>query len=89
MTTTIISGVDFPTVACQCGECVEEQNFYQCGECRRIVPACYGSDDEYYDFCDYCACVFMSIDDIIADLPEHIKIIAELNLKSTQNVSTS
>lgn len=41
-------------IGCFCGEC-EPGLTYQCAGCSRIVPYCYGADDELYDYCDHCA----------------------------------
>jgi hypothetical protein len=38
---------------CQCAECEKDQ-VYQCDGCGLTCPYCCGSDDKFYDYCDYC-----------------------------------
>jgi hypothetical protein len=39
---------------CQCGECVDLNNFYVCDICKRSAPYCYGADDDMFTSCDSC-----------------------------------
>ena len=46
---------------CFCGFCdsgnndEEEDKYYECAECERIVPYCFGAGDRWFDYCDDCA----------------------------------
>ncbi|MEE3716974.1 hypothetical protein V2H45_09475 [Tumidithrix elongata RA019] len=49
-------------VPCTCGQCFDPDNndtgiiqTYECKQCDRVVPWCYGCDDEYFELCDACA----------------------------------
>lgn len=48
-------------VPCQCQECWEEDNHYQCDKCLRVVPFCFGADDGFFELCDDCAYVERSM----------------------------
>ena len=51
--------------SCWCGQCKAETNwenedlYYKCAGCDRIVPYCFGQADKYFDYCDDCA-VYLS-----------------------------
>lgn len=47
-------------VKCFCGECEEQNNYYECKGCSRIVPWCFGYSDEWWEYCDDCYCVIIS-----------------------------
>lgn len=49
-------------VPCHCGECTEE-NTFECEECHRIVPWCFGADDNYFELCDSCAIKHIEVDE--------------------------
>lgn len=40
-------------VPCFCGFC-EPGQYYQCAGCLRGCAYCFGSSDNYYDYCDDC-----------------------------------
>ena len=46
---------------CWCSQCKAETNwenedlYYKCIGCDRIVPYCFGQADQYFDYCDDCA----------------------------------
>jgi hypothetical protein len=46
---------NMPDVECFCNTCAEEDNYYECEGCKRIVPYCFGASDRYYEYCDDCA----------------------------------
>ena len=54
-------------VECWCGECdgtdYEPPKYFKCAKCGRICPYCYGASDKYYELCDLCAFIQMSIDE--------------------------
>ncbi len=52
-------------VPCHCGECTEE-NVFECEECHRIVPWCFGAADNYPDLCDSCAIRHIEVDERLA-----------------------
>ncbi len=61
---TPIAELDVP---CFCNQC-EPDDWYQCAECHRIVPNCFGADDDYYELCDDCAVEQMNAKEAILDL---------------------
>ena len=47
--------IDFkPDVPCQCGQCEEDDYYYECKGCLRTCPYCFGGSGEYEDYCDDC-----------------------------------
>ena len=46
---------------CFCGFCDSQNNheqedkYYECAGCERIVPYCFGAGDRWFDYCDDCA----------------------------------
>jgi hypothetical protein len=62
-------------VPCSCGECGlsvdddgDADRYYECDECRRDVPYCFGADDDYYELCNDCAVEKMNAKEAILDL---------------------
>jgi hypothetical protein len=50
------------SVPCTCGQCFNpgkndtgEIQAYECDQCHRFVPWCFGCADEYFELCDDCA----------------------------------
>lgn len=52
-----------PEVPCTCegAICGEELQSYQCEVCLRVVPWCFGGNDDFPDSCDDCAAAFIEV----------------------------
>jgi len=69
-------------VKCTCGECEQENQYYECEGCKRIVPWCFGAADKYFDYCDDCAAKLSAQDE-----PEPVdeKILEILRISKISN----
>ena len=41
-------------IKCECNNCHEEANYFECPGCLQTVGYCMGQDDDYYEFCTDC-----------------------------------
>ncbi|MBW4532524.1 MAG: hypothetical protein KME09_01160 [Pleurocapsa minor HA4230-MV1] len=42
------------SIKCKCGNCHEEQLYFNCPGCQQTVGYCFGGSDEYTAYCNDC-----------------------------------